>query len=58
VINLRSKDAFNLKAGDLITINLGGGGGYGVPSERSAALIERDLEDGIITKELAENWAN
>ncbi|WP_159347485.1 hydantoinase B/oxoprolinase family protein [Roseomonas harenae] len=57
VINLRSKDAFNLKAGDLITINLGGGGGYGVPSERSAALIERDLEDGIITKELAENWA-
>jgi N-methylhydantoinase B len=57
VINLRSKDAFNLKAGDLVTINLGGGGGYGVPSERSAALIERDLEDGIITKELAENWA-
>jgi len=58
VINLSSKASFPLKKGDLVTIKLGGGGGYGAPAERPAALIQRDLEDGIITQELAESWAS
>ncbi|MBR0644926.1 hydantoinase B/oxoprolinase family protein [Plastoroseomonas hellenica] len=56
-IHLRSKDAFALKRGDVVTISLGGGGGYGAPAERPVALIQRDLEDGIISAERAANWA-
>ncbi|RVT97622.1 hydantoinase B/oxoprolinase family protein [Rhodovarius crocodyli] len=56
VISLTSKAAFNLLKGDVVTISLGGGGGYGAPAERPAALIQRDLEDGVISKELAEAW--
>lgn len=58
VIQLESKASFPLLRGDIVTISLGGGGGYGVPKDRPAALIQRDLEDGIITKELAESWAS
>lgn len=57
VIQLESKASFPLLRGDIVTISLGGGGGYGAPADRPAALIQRDLEDGIITKELAESWA-
>jgi predicted acylesterase/phospholipase RssA len=57
VIQLDSKSSFPLLRGDIVTISLGGGGGYGAPADRPAALIQRDLEDGIITKELAESWA-
>ncbi|MCO6418388.1 hydantoinase B/oxoprolinase family protein [Siccirubricoccus sp. KC 17139] len=57
VIELRSKDSFNLLAGDIVTISLGGGGGYGKPADRPAALIQRDLEDGIITPGRAAAWA-
>jgi len=57
VIQLDSKSSFPLLRGDIVTISLGGGGGYGAPADRMAALIQRDLEDGIITKELAESWA-
>jgi len=57
VIALDSKTSFPLLKGDIVTISLGGGGGYGMPGERPTALIQRDLEDGIITPELAEHWA-
>lgn len=50
VIRLRSQDSFGLKRGDVVTISLGGGGGYGEPAARPAALVARDLEDGVITK--------
>lgn len=55
-ISLASKAAFPLLKGDVVTISLGGGGGYGAPGDRPAALIQRDLEDGIISRELAEAW--
>ena len=57
VISLDSKVSFPLRRGDVVTISLGGGGGYGPPAERPAALIARDLEDGIITRRLADSWA-
>ena len=46
--------AYPLKAGDMITVETGGGGGYGPPSERSGDLVERDLRRGYISKEAAE----
>ena len=57
VISLDSKVSFPLRRGDVVTISLGGGGGYGPPAERPAALIARDLEDGIITRRLVDSWA-
>lgn len=45
--------AYPLKAGDKITVETGGGGGYGPPSERARALVERDVERGYITQEAA-----
>jgi N-methylhydantoinase B len=47
----------DLQRGDIVTLGLGGGGGYGPPSERSKATIALDLEDGIISDSLARNWA-
>ncbi len=42
-----------LAAGDLITVETGGGGGYGPPSERALAAIQRDLDAGYVTAEAA-----
>lgn len=39
----------SVKAGELIRIVTGHGGGYGDPRRRSHAAIERDLRDGYIT---------
>jgi hypothetical protein len=33
------------------------GDGYGAPGQRLAALIQRDLEDGIISPDRAAAWA-
>lgn len=49
VIPLKSKDAMHLRKGDIVTLALGGGGGYGPSAERSPDLIEADIADGIIT---------
>lgn len=57
VINLKSKDAMDLKRGDLVVIGLGGGGGYGDPAERPAAKIAEDLEDEIISASSGRIWA-
>lgn len=48
-IPTRSKDQMELRKGDVVTLALGGGGGYGAPGLRDAALIARDIEDGLIT---------
>ena len=37
--------------GDVIRLETPGGGGFGRPQEREAALIERDLVEGFVTKE-------
>ena len=56
VISLRSKSAVDLKRGDVVTIGLGGGGGYGDPAERPAERIAEDIADGIVSPALAEAW--
>jgi N-methylhydantoinase B len=43
-----------LKPGDLLCVETGGGGGYGPPSGRPLALIQRDLDAGYVSCEAAE----
>jgi N-methylhydantoinase B/oxoprolinase/acetone carboxylase alpha subunit len=49
-LTLGSKVNFPLRKGDLLVIEIGGGGGYGDPRERDRALVSRDLENGFITE--------
>lgn len=46
---LKSKDTIELRKGDIVTLALGGGGGYGDPSQRSEAARARDIEDGLVS---------
>jgi len=48
-IELSAKTTHPLEPGDVVRLELGGGGGYGDPRERSRELVERDLADGRIT---------
>jgi N-methylhydantoinase B len=48
-IRLKSKDAFALKKGDIVTFALGGGGGYGDPRARRRELVEEDIADGLLS---------
>ena len=43
----------SLKAGDLFTVETGGGGGYGNPRERAVELIQRDVDRGYVSREAA-----
>ena len=45
---LRSKDQIELRKGDVVTLALGGGGGYGAPAERDPRAVERDRADGLV----------
>jgi len=56
-IPLRAQDQIELRQGDVVTLTLGGGGGYGDPAARSAALIAREVEDGLVSPGLAAGWA-
>src|SRR6185437_7670560 len=47
-IRLRSKDETRLQKGDIVTLALGGGGGYGAPSARPAGNLEADVADGLV----------
>ncbi|MCM2294090.1 hydantoinase B/oxoprolinase family protein [Allorhizobium sp. BGMRC 0089] len=42
-----------LVRGDIVRIVTGGGGGWGPPGERSAALVLNDLKNGFVTPEIA-----
>ena len=53
-IPVKSKDGATLKAGDVVEINCGGGAGYGEPRLRRRELIERDVADGMLSREVAE----
>jgi N-methylhydantoinase B len=44
---------FPLEKGDLVVMESSGGGGYGDPLERDPERIEKDLGEGLITKEKA-----
>ena len=48
LIPVESKSEVALRAGDIITLALGGGGGYGDPSRRDKARIEADVADGVV----------
>ena len=56
-VTVRSKDALELRQGDVIVLSLGGGGGYGDKVARPAALIARDVADGIVSATMAASWA-
>lgn len=46
-----------LQCGDEVVVGLGGGGGYGDPARRDPARIAHDVEDGLVTPDLAARWA-
>ena len=53
VIEVGSKGGIDLEEGDLVEVVCGGGGGYGDPSARAREAIERDVADGLLTREEA-----
>lgn len=62
VVNLRRpderllkplSDGNQLRAGDTLRIETGGGGGLGDPHQRPAASVARDVADGFVSREAA-----
>ena len=51
VEDLRSKAALDLDKGDIVEMFVGGGAGFGRVSERPDAMIDRDLADGLLTRD-------
>lgn len=51
---LHAKAMVDLKRGDVVHVNLPGGGGYGNPFERATELVLRDVIEGYVTPEEAE----
>jgi len=51
--NLPGKGELRIKAGETLVFETPGGGGFGLPSERSPEAVERDVENGLITAESA-----
>ncbi len=43
---VKGKETIPLRAGDVVTIQTSGGGGYGSPAARASELIERDHREG------------
>lgn len=46
----KEKD-FPLEAGDIVTVETGGGGGWGPPDQRDPALIAADISAGYVSRE-------
>jgi N-methylhydantoinase B len=53
--SVEKESAYRLEPGDLVSVETGGGGGYGAPAERSLELIQRDLDGGYVTPAAAEH---
>lgn len=53
-VRLKSKGLSYLKKGDVVSLRLPGGGGYGDPKERDRSRVEKDLREGKIGREAAE----
>ncbi len=49
LIQMKSKDAGELRRGDILTVRTGGGAGYGRAEQRDADLISRDRAEGDVT---------
>jgi len=56
LLHLRSKDKVDLQRGDLVTLAVGGGGGYGAPAGRAHGRIELDAAEGYISQGKAQAW--
>ncbi len=50
---LKSKESAWLRAGDLLTVNTGGGGGYGSVARRAAEQLDDDVEQGMVSRKKA-----
>jgi N-methylhydantoinase B len=48
-LRVRSKDELMLEKGDVVTLALGGGGGYGEPAKRARERTADDVADGYVT---------
>jgi N-methylhydantoinase B len=44
-----------LEPGDLLCVETGGGGGYGLPAQRPLPMIQRDLDAGYVSVAAAEH---
>lgn len=53
-IPVKSKDSLVLRTGDLLCLQLGGGAGYGPPAARARELVERDVAEGVLSRETAD----
>lgn len=53
---LPSKFSIGVAAGETVSVQMGGGGGFGDPRERDADAVAKDLENGVITRDHAERW--
>lgn len=53
VRSLPNTDIVKLKKGDVVELTVGGGAGWGDPTERSAEAVATDLADGLITRAFA-----
>ncbi|MGH6781034.1 MAG: hydantoinase B/oxoprolinase family protein, partial [Sphingomonadaceae bacterium] len=45
-----------LKAGDTVTIETSGGGGFGDPARRDPKRLAKDLADGLVTPQAASRF--
>ena len=50
---LQSKEVKKLKRGDVLSIQLSGGGGFGDPRERDRAAVMNDVADGYVSVKAA-----
>jgi N-methylhydantoinase B len=53
LIKIGSKSSFDLRKGDVVEVFLGGGGGYGLPSQRDKDLVERDVAEELLSPDAA-----
>ncbi|MBS0561234.1 MAG: hydantoinase B/oxoprolinase family protein [Proteobacteria bacterium] len=56
-IALKSKDKVALQKGDVVTLAVGGGGGYGPPARRDPARIAADVAEGYVSADRAARWS-
>ncbi len=52
-VELESKEVRPLKRGDVLSIQLSGGGGFGDPKERDPARVREDVADGYVSARAA-----